>query len=78
MPTAINFHHLVSGFNSADFSHCIGQGFDVINAGLQCFWVWSKPHHITTARGCHASRVIFTQVITMRFGKSCQWSKHCR
>jgi hypothetical protein len=40
MPAAINFHHLVSGLNSADFAHCIGQGFDVINAGLQCFWIW--------------------------------------
>jgi hypothetical protein len=34
MTTAINFHHLVGGLNSANFAHRIGQSFNVINTGL--------------------------------------------
>jgi hypothetical protein len=34
MTAAVNFHHLVSGLNSANFAHRIGQSFDVINAWL--------------------------------------------
>jgi hypothetical protein len=34
MPTAVNFHHLVSGLNSANFTHRISQSLDVINAWL--------------------------------------------
>jgi hypothetical protein len=34
MPPAINFHHLVSWFDSANFAHRIGQSLDVIHAGL--------------------------------------------
>jgi hypothetical protein len=41
MASAINFHHLISWLNSANFAHGIGQSFDVIHAWLQGFWVWS-------------------------------------
>jgi hypothetical protein len=34
MPASVNFHHLVGWLNSANFAHCIGQSFDVINAWL--------------------------------------------
>jgi hypothetical protein len=34
MTSSVNFHHLVSGLNSANFAHRIGQSLDVINAGL--------------------------------------------
>jgi hypothetical protein len=34
MTAAVNFHHFVSGLNSANLAHCIGQSLDVIHAGL--------------------------------------------
>jgi hypothetical protein len=60
MASAINFHHLVSWLNSANFAHSICQSFDVIHTWLQGFRVWSQPNNVPTTRRSHASRVIFT------------------
>jgi hypothetical protein len=37
----INFHHLISWLNTANFAHGISQCFNVIHAGLKGFRIWS-------------------------------------
>jgi hypothetical protein len=78
MSSTINFHHLISWLDAANFAHGISQCFNIIHAWFQSFRVWCQAHHIPATWRCHAGSVIFTQVIAMWFRKSCQWSKDSR
>jgi hypothetical protein len=59
MTATINFNCLGSRLNSANFAHCISKSFNVINAWLQSFRVWSKPNYIPSSRRCHTRCMIF-------------------